>query len=214
MRALPARRLASTALCAVLLAGVTGPTAVAAAPAPGRAHAPVPGADTLLARTRSLGDLGTVLKPVTDLLTAVLTADNGQLPPDRATRLAAAAKTAITHLTAPPPASPAGPAGPASSVLPSASVVAQAKGRGDVPVAKDLAGDALVALRSAIDGLAKAVSSGDAGRVGPAVTAVLTGVVDHLAALLLGGGLPAPHLAGLSVLPVLRASTPIALPEG
>ncbi|MEU6195290.1 hypothetical protein [Streptomyces sp. NPDC047061] len=221
MRALPARRLASTALCAALLAGVTGPAAVAADPARERtramSQAPVPGADALLGRTRSLGGLAAVLKPVTDLLAAALEADNGQLAPDRATRLADAARTAIARLTAAAPApalpsTPALPSAPALSAAAAAAAAAQAKGLGDAPAAKDLAGDALKALQTAVDNLVKAVTSGDAGQVAPAVTAVLTGLVDYLAALLLGGGLPAPDLAGLPALPGLAATTPLSLP--
>ncbi|MFD4510415.1 hypothetical protein [Streptomyces sp. NPDC058457] len=219
MRALPARRLA-TALCAALLAGVTGPAAVAADPAHERtratSQAPVPGADALLGQTRSLGDLAAVLKPVTDLLGAALKADDGQLTPDQASQLADAAKAAIAQLTAaaPAPALPSTPALPSAPALPAvaAAVAAQAKGLGDAPAAKDLAGDALKALQTAIDNLVKAVTSGDAGQVVPAVTAVLTGLVNYLAALLLGGGLPAPDLAGLPALPGLPAATPLPLP--
>ncbi|MFJ9560677.1 hypothetical protein ACIRQQ_11615 [Streptomyces fuscichromogenes] len=200
MRALPARRLASTALCAALLAGVTGPAAVAA-PAHERSRAthraPVPGADVLLGRTRSLGDLAAVLAPVTDLLTAALEADNGQLAPDRAARLAAAARSAITRLTAP--------------TRPAA--VAQAKGLGGEPTAKDLTEDALKSLQAAIDTLTKATTSGDAGQVAPAGTAVLTGLADYLAALLLGGALPAPTRAARPALPGLPATVLLPPPS-
>ncbi|MET8246325.1 hypothetical protein ABZV31_19020 [Streptomyces sp. NPDC005202] len=59
MRGLPARRIASTTLCAPLLVGITGPVAMAADSARERghaaaSHAPVPGADALLAQARSL----------------------------------------------------------------------------------------------------------------------------------------------------------------
>ncbi|MEV5954318.1 hypothetical protein AB0M11_11180 [Streptomyces sp. NPDC051987] len=218
MRALPARRLASTALCAALLAGITGPAALAApAHERGRATArtPVPGADALLGRTRSLGGLTALLGPVTALLTAVLEADRGQLTPDRAARLADAAKAAIARLTeaAAAPALPSTPALPSVPAAPAvaAAAAAQAKGLGAAP-AEDLAGDALKALRTAIDNLVKAVTSGDAGQVAPAADAVLTGVVDYLAALLLGGTLPAPDLAGHAATPGLTATPPLPLP--
>ncbi|GGM92367.1 hypothetical protein [Streptomyces fuscichromogenes] len=213
MRALPARRLASTALCAALLAGVAGPAA-AAAPAHERTRAthraPAPGADALLGRTRSLGDLAAVLAPVTDLLTAALKADNGQLAPERAARLAAAARSAITRLTAPAPAQQStaqqsAPARPAA--------VAQAKGLGGEPTAKELTDDALKSLQTAIDNLVKAVTSGDAGQVAPAGTAVLTGLADYLAALLLGGGLPAPARAARPTLPGLPATVLLPPPS-
>ena len=78
MRGLPVRRLASTALCASLVLGVAAPTAFAAdGLAPERtaaSKAPLPNADALLAQTKSLGDLGSLLTPVTDLVNAVLAA--------------------------------------------------------------------------------------------------------------------------------------------
>ncbi|MFJ9349696.1 hypothetical protein [Streptomyces sp. NPDC101237] len=235
MRALPARRLASTALCALLLAGITGPAAVAAGPAHERGHArsqaPVPGADALLAQVKSLGDLGAVLKPVTDLLDTVLAADNGQLTPDQAGPLGDAVKAAIAQVTAAAPAAspaaaaPSAPALPSTSALPAAPVraafpapaAAQAKGLGGAPAAKDLTGDALKALQSAVDALLKAATSGDPAQVPPAATAVVTGLVNLLAAILLGGGLPAPDLPGLPSLPAapsLPATPSLPVPTG
>ncbi|MFJ5639099.1 hypothetical protein [Streptomyces sp. NPDC093223] len=236
MRALPARRLASTALCALLLAGITGPAAVAAGPAHRRgdakSEAPVPGADALLAQAKSLGGLGAVLKPVTDLLDTVLAADNGQLTPDQATQLGDAVKAAIAQVAAAAPAAPpaaavpSAPALPSTSALPSAPAVpaafpapaaAQAKGLGGTPAAKDLTGDALKALQSAVDALLKAATSGDPAQVPPAATAVVTGLVNLLAAVLLGGGLPAPDLPGLPSLPAAPSlpSTPsLPVPTG
>ncbi|MER5516026.1 hypothetical protein [Streptomyces sp. NPDC002763] len=246
MRALPARRLASTALCALLLAGITGPAAVAADSAHERTHAmsqaPVPGADALLAQVKSLGNLGTVLKPVTDLLNTVLAADNGQLTPAQATQLGDAVKAAIAQVTAaapaPAPTAPATPALPSAPALPSLPAVpsasavastpavpaafpvpaaAQAKGLGGAPAAKDLAGDALTALQTAVDNLLKAATSGDVSQVLPAATAVVTGLVNLLAAILLGSGLPAPNLPGLPSLPAapsLPVSPPLPVPTG
>ncbi|MFI1482905.1 hypothetical protein [Streptomyces sp. NPDC020747] len=110
MRALPARRIAAPALCATLLLGIAGPAAVAADHDSTRdarsiaAQAPVPGADALLAQVKSLGDVGGVLTPVTDLLNAVLKADNGQLPAADAAKLADAVKAAIAKASAAAPA--------------------------------------------------------------------------------------------------------------
>ncbi|MEE1766004.1 MULTISPECIES: hypothetical protein [unclassified Streptomyces] len=130
MRALSARRLAVPALCATLLLGVTAPAALAADAGTTRdrarsAAAPVPGADALLVQLKGLGDLGGVLKPVTDLLDAVLKADNGQLSAEQVTELGKAVRDAIdkakAKATAPetPPASlPADPAAPAVPVTP------------------------------------------------------------------------------------------------
>ncbi|WP_327695026.1 hypothetical protein [Streptomyces sp. NBC_00459] len=303
MRALPARRIASTALCATLLLGIGAPAALAADgdAARERGHAasraPVPNADALLAQVKSLGDLGGVLKPVTDLLAAVQKADNGQLPLDEATKLVDAVKAAIAAATAaapatPPvalpvtpevPATPALPAAPeipaapalpvtpevpatlpvtlpatpevpATPALPTAPEVPAAPAlpaAPEVPAAPalpvtpevpappatpvlpakpalppaatlpmslkngkagkgplDIVGDALAALQKSVDTLLTAVTSGDVANVGPAVTGVLTSLVGFVAATLLGGGLPAPDLAGLPPLPKLPVEVP------
>nr|WP_257101892.1 hypothetical protein [Streptomyces sp. alain-838] len=52
-----------------------------------------------------------------------------------------------------------------------------------------------------IDALLKATTSGTAAQVSPAVENVVTGVVNVVAATLVGGGLPAADLAGLPALP-------------
>ncbi|MFF4500014.1 hypothetical protein [Streptomyces sp. NPDC001401] len=154
MRALPARRIASTVLCAALLVGIAAPAAVAAESARERTHAssraPVPGADELLAQVKSLGDLGGVLTPVAKLLNAVLKADSGQLSVAEAQKLGDAVKDAIAKVA---------------------------------PVAtKDLKGDALTALKKAVDTLLAAVASGDADKIAPAVTGVVTALGKVLAA--------------------------------
>ncbi|MFF2849630.1 hypothetical protein ACFVT5_25325 [Streptomyces sp. NPDC058001] len=192
MRALPARRLATTAVCAALLIGTAAPVFAAdGASAPG-AHAaqgaPVPGVDALLAQSRTLNNAGGVLTPVTDLLTAVLKADNGQLPAADAAKLAASAKAAIdaAKATAPAPGSPA--AGAVHEKAP-----------------MDVKADALAALQSAVDALVKAATAGDVAAVVKQAPVVVTGLVNFLAATLLGGGLPAANLPGLPALPALPA---------
>lgn len=121
MRALPVRRIATSALCATLLIGIAAPASMAADGDLPRGHshaaAPVPGADALLAQTKTLGDISGVLAPVTALVDAALKADNGQIPADQATKLGQAAKDAIAKVTAaapvaPPAAAPAVPAVP------------------------------------------------------------------------------------------------------
>ncbi|MEU9290857.1 hypothetical protein AB0D57_41080 [Streptomyces sp. NPDC048275] len=98
MRALPARRIATSALCAALLVGITGPAAMAADST--REHSRVlssearlRGADVLIAqvRTYNRGELA----PVADLLKAAAKADNGQLPAAEAKKLGAEAKRAL-----------------------------------------------------------------------------------------------------------------------
>ncbi|MFF5984833.1 hypothetical protein ACFY78_38920 [Streptomyces olindensis] len=212
---LPARRIATPALCATLLLGVTGPAAVAAdsASAPEHTHAatraPVPEADELLGQVEILGDLGGVLTPVADLLSAVLKADGGQLAPSQAAKLGTSVQDAIDQATATSPAAPPAVAPPAvaqpdaaapSSPLPQASTLpAPVDDRAEVP--DGLAAEALAALEKATDGLLKAVTSGDAAKVTPAVDSVVSGLVNTVAATLAGSRLPAPDLAGLPSLP-------------
>ncbi|MCI3239294.1 MULTISPECIES: hypothetical protein [Streptomyces] len=212
MRGLSARRIAATALCATLLVGITGPAAVAADTARDHTHAasrgaPVPGADALLAQVKSLGDLGSILAPVSALLNAVLKADNGQLSADEAQKLVTAVKDAIAAITAPAatmPGSVAKPAVPSTStVLPKPHSAAQQAAHAGTPAPKDLKADALAGLQKALDTLLAAVTSGDVSKVVPAVTGVLTAVVNFLAATLLNSGLPAPDLPGLPALPSL-----------
>jgi hypothetical protein len=78
-------------------------------------------------------------------------------------------------------------------------------------LAKDLKADALAALQKAVDALLAAITSGDVGQVVPALTGVVTGLVNFLAATLLGGGLSAPTLPGLPPLPSLPG-LPVPLP--
>ncbi|MFF7866155.1 hypothetical protein ACFZCT_06790 [Streptomyces qaidamensis] len=203
---LPARRIATSALCATLLLGVTGPAAVAAdsASAPEHTHAasraPVPDADELLGQVGSLGDLGGVLVPVADLLTAVLKADDGQLPHSQAAKLSTSVQDAIDHATATATAPTAPGAAPQSSPLPQASTLpAPVEDGAELP--EDLAAEAMTALEKSTEELLKAVTSGDAAQVTPAVDAVVAGVVNAVAATLVGSRLPAPDLAGLPSLP-------------
>ncbi|MYR83508.1 hypothetical protein GTY41_00760, partial [Streptomyces sp. SID685] len=103
MRALPARRLASTALSAAVIAALTGPVAVAVDTARGHGDAPatqaaLPGAAKLLAQVRALDHAGALPKPVAELLDRSLT--EGRLPAAEAERLGAAAKQAVVRAAA------------------------------------------------------------------------------------------------------------------
>ncbi|MFF0185878.1 hypothetical protein [Streptomyces sp. NPDC005244] len=213
MRALPARRFATSALCATLLIGIAAPASMAADSDLPRGHshaaAPVPGADALLAQTKTLADIGGVLAPVTALVDAALKADNGQLPADQATTLGQAAKDAIAKVAAAAPVAP--PAAVPPVALPAVPPVAKGAERPRALAAADVKADALTALQTAVDSLVKAVTSGDAASVVPAATAVVTGLVNFVVATVLGGGLPAPNLPGLPALPALPTS---ALPTG
>src|SRR3954453_22271184 len=112
MPALSARHIGSSALCATLLIGITGPAAVAAnaareASTAASTDARLARADALLAKVRNIN--GGEFAPVADLLDAVLKADNGRLPPDEARKLGAAAKRALAEASAKAPASSATP---------------------------------------------------------------------------------------------------------
>ncbi|MFJ4631302.1 hypothetical protein [Streptomyces sp. NPDC088847] len=212
MRGLPARRVASSVLCATVLIGIAGPAAVAADNDSARKHvhaassAPVPNADALLAQVKSLGDAGGVLTPVTDLLTQALKADNGQLSADKAKSLGDAVTAAIAKITAAAPAAPAVPAAPAAPAVPALPSLKSADdAKAKTPA--DLAGDALASLQKAVATLLAAVTSGNVAGVVPAVTGVVTGLVNVVAATLLGGGLPAPSLPGLPALPSLPSTS-------
>ncbi|MPY63391.1 hypothetical protein [Streptomyces spongiae] len=102
MPALSARHIASSALCAALLVGITGPAAMAADPARERSHAVpadarLPRAEALLAKLRDVN--GGELAPVADLLHAALEADGGRLSAAEARKLGAAAKRALAKVS-------------------------------------------------------------------------------------------------------------------
>ncbi|MFE2281450.1 hypothetical protein ACFXAE_30290 [Streptomyces sp. NPDC059454] len=90
MRALPARRVALGALCAALLAGLTGPAATAA-----EHDRATPSATTLLAQVRTVDADEHGLTPVVDLLEAVLGTDDGRLSSGEVRKLGDAAKDAL-----------------------------------------------------------------------------------------------------------------------
>ncbi|MFE7858681.1 hypothetical protein [Streptomyces sp. NPDC057403] len=222
MRALPARRIASTALCAALLVGIAAPAAVAADPAGERtdtaSRTPVPGADARLGQVRSLSDLGRVLTPVTDLLSSVLKADNGRLSDAEAAKLSSAVKDALAKVTAATPSSPSTgstgstpstgstssnastlPALPATPALPASEPVttlpALVKSGADTEVpSADVLKDALASLQKAVDDLVGAAATGDTDQAASALDASVSGLVDAIAATLIDGKLPAPTL--------------------
>ncbi|WP_306189974.1 hypothetical protein [Streptomyces sp. MK5] len=195
MRGLSARRIASTALCAAFLVGISGPAALAADSAGGHNRVAVPrtslpGADRLLVELNGLGDLsrlgdlGGRLTPVRDLATAVLTTDNGRLAPADAKKLGEAAEDALAE---------------ASTSIRSAPSAQAASG---VQRAADPAGDALAAVQKALEDLLKSLTSGDVGQVLPAVTGLVDSLVDLVDSLLKDDGLTTPGAsAAVSTLP-------------
>ncbi|MGW4551462.1 hypothetical protein ACWEN4_34705 [Streptomyces violaceorubidus] len=226
---LPARRIATSALCAGLLIGLSGPAVMAADGDSVRerthaaSHAPLPDAEELQSQVSSLAGLGGVLTPVTDLLGAVLKADNGQLSATDADKLSDAAKDALakaeaadtdadaaattpdTGTEAQPPAVNAPQTGSDTPVTLPAPVTAQDED--GTAAASDLSATANAALLKQVDALVKATTSGTAEEVSPAVKDVMTGIVNVVAATLVGNGLPAADLAGLPGVPTAPEST-------
>lgn len=170
MRALPARRIAYGALCAALLAGTTGPAAMAAEPdsANDRAAAPAP----LLTQVGHVHAHGSQLAPVVALVNAVREAEDGRLSPDRARTLGEAARAAVaraaddddpatapTPTTATSPAPAATPSAPTPAVTAPAPVTAPETGVLLLPTPNEPAAgstngtDTLGAVREALDGL-------------------------------------------------------------
>ncbi|MCF2435670.1 hypothetical protein LV779_18560 [Streptomyces thinghirensis] len=94
-----------------------------------------------------------------------------------------------------------------------APVVAQ--GSDETAAAADLAAQSYAALQKQIDALVEAATSGTAEQVSPAVEDVVTGVVNVVAATLVGSGLPPPTWPNLPALPAApEATTPeVAAPE-
>ncbi|MEU6549896.1 hypothetical protein ABZ915_06330 [Streptomyces sp. NPDC046915] len=171
MRALPARRIASSTLCAALLVGITGPAAMAADPARERGHAVSPdaprlSAHALLAQVRKLNAFGSEVTPVTDLLNAVLKADHGRLSAAEARRLGDPAKRAL------------------------AKVVAKAEPRASARRAAAPA-DLLDDLEKALDDLLESLTGGT-DQVLPSLSGLLGDLIDLLTGALIDGALPTP----------------------
>ncbi|MFJ8807952.1 hypothetical protein [Streptomyces sp. NPDC102490] len=235
---LPARRIATSALTAGLLIGLSGPAVMAADGDSVRerthaaSHAPLPDAAELESQVGSLAGLGGVLTPVTDLLSAVLKADDGRLSATDADKLSAAVKDALakadaadtdaadtdaddaattpgTSTPAQPPAVTAPETGTDTPVTLPAPVTAQSDD--GTAAASDLSAAAEAELQKRLDALVKASTSGTAEQVSPAVKDLMTGIVNVVAATMVGNGLPAADLAGLPGVPTApEAATPEA----
>ncbi|ANJ07557.1 hypothetical protein LZP81_01195 [Streptomyces parvulus] len=227
---LPARRIATTALCAGLLIGISGPAVMAADGESVRerthaaSHAPLPDVAELQSQVGSLAGLGGVLTPVTDMLTAVLKAEDGRLSAADADKLSDAVKDALakaeaadadaddadTDDTATTPGT-ATPAQPPAVTAPEAgdpvTLPAPVAAQDETAAAPDLTATAYAELQKQVDALVKATTAGSAEQVSPAVENVVTGVVNVVAATLVGNGLPAADLAGLPAVPSAPEAT-------
>ncbi|MEU8958461.1 hypothetical protein AB0C93_29650 [Streptomyces sp. NPDC048518] len=220
MRALPVRRIATTALCAGLLIGAAGPALAAHGDASrdetrAARSAPAPDPKALLGQAQQLGALGGVLTPVTDLLTTALKAKDGKLPPQDVKKHADAVKKALAAAAKPPAKAAGDPAAAlpqTPAALPQTPAAPQLPAMGaqhDARALMDPKADAVAALQKAVDGLLKAATAGDPKALLAAVPPVLTGLVNTVAATLQGGGLPAPNLPGLP-----KSAAPEAEPQG
>ncbi|WP_328942841.1 hypothetical protein OG259_15705 [Streptomyces sp. NBC_00250] len=123
MRPLATRRITALAISAVITLGTAGP-AIAGEHHPSTvadraARAPLPEAAALLTQAEALGELGSVTTPVTELVTAALKADAGQLPAADAEALKAKIAAAVDQAKATAPAPlPDTPVTPPSTDLP------------------------------------------------------------------------------------------------
>ncbi|GAB2743350.1 hypothetical protein [Streptomyces bullii] len=229
MPAFSARRIATSALCATFLLGITAPAAVAADTARDRTRESAPASDaaTLQSQVQQLGYIGAVVPPVTTLMDAVLKAQNHRLPATEATRLGDAARIAIARVAASPmtpgattpatpttpgtttPATPgttlpaplpAVPSTPTTSTNPaSVPPPAGSASRHDASVRADTLIEALAELQESVDALVVAAQSGDVAGAIAAVTDVANKLAAVVAAILGGTGLPVPPIPGLPV---------------
>jgi hypothetical protein len=208
MRAMPTRRIASGALCAAVLVGITGPAAMAADPATGRSHAaspgtPLTGADALRTKLRRLNAFGGEATPVADLVDAALKADKGRMPAAEARKLGDAAKHALAEVAA---------EAAAKGVLP-APTRGTAAPRASERRAADPTSDALAALEEAIDNLVQAAVSGDIDQVYPSAAYLLSQAIELLTATLIDSALPPAESASTTVSEVPAVTLPaISLP--
>lgn len=221
MRSLVSSRAAAAAVCAALVIGTAG-TAVATtvneAPASvGAEVAPAADVETLNQQTQALRSLSGAIMPVTDLLTAALKADNGQLSAADVQKHQSAIKKALDAVRqaaqanpAANPANPAKPEGNAGNANPVNAVGADHK----APAAADLTAQAVASVQKSTDALLKATTTKDAKAVTARSEAVVTSLVNLAAAMVMNGSLPAPNLPGLPELPKAPgAEAPVPAPE-
>ncbi|MFF6812281.1 hypothetical protein ACFZAG_20665 [Streptomyces sp. NPDC012403] len=151
MRALPARRIALGALCAALLAGLTGPAAMAADTA--AEHDRAASSAALLAQVRTVDGDENGLTPVVDLLKTVLGTDDGQAPAAEVRKLGDEAKKALAEAADEDPAATTETTTEsATTTEPSPSATTTDDTQLTVSV-DDLTSEEVTALREAIDSL-------------------------------------------------------------
>lgn len=188
MRVLPARRLASSALCAALLVGIAGPAATAADLGRERGHAASPDArpptaGTLRDQVRKPDAAGDALTPVADLLNTALRTDGGRPPAAEVRKLGDAAKRALADAVEKAEAAETTEAArkaeaPAAPAVPKASHTAPERR------AADATDDTLDTVQRDIDNLVEAIIADDIDQVLAYVDDLLADVLDFVTAVL------------------------------
>ncbi|MEV0092647.1 hypothetical protein [Streptomyces sp. NPDC050738] len=195
MRFLASSSVAAATVCATLSLGVI---------APAEAHtpvvrsegqiAPVSGATVLLRQMQTLGEVGGLLTPVTNLIEAALTTEGHRLSAGTAQRYLGAVTTALANVT---------PATPSTS-----TATSEPSTKAATP--PDLKADALKDVRKYARALATAATAGNGERVLKQAQETVNSMVKFMVATVLTGGLPTPQLPGLPTVakPSAAASVP------
>ncbi|MET9803371.1 hypothetical protein [Streptomyces sp. NPDC006368] len=165
MRLLTPRRCAATALCAALTLGAAGP-AVAHSDS---AHAPLPKAESLMKQVKPLDDAATLLDPITILLTAVITANEGKLATADATKYSASIDAAMEAIRKSNAAD-----------TPNAPTDETTADDSQVNPAPDAMDEALANVDKAVDELVAASTKGTTANVELQVQATVKSVADML----------------------------------
>ncbi|MER7533297.1 hypothetical protein ABTX77_00730 [Streptomyces sp. NPDC097704] len=218
MRPLAIRRLTALAISAAISLGTAGPAFAGEhhpSPAADRAaHAPVPDTAALLAQAQSLGELGSVTTPVTELVTAALKADSGRLPAADVeafkAKIAAAVEEAKATAAAPDGPAPQLPATPASPDLPvTAPVIPPAAELPVTPPAAELPVEPSAGLPVVAGAASAAGKAAPADVVSDALASVEKAVAGLLAAVTSGdaGGVVPQVTSTLTSLVNLAVST-------
>jgi hypothetical protein len=161
---------------------------------------PVPHADALRPQVEALAELGGVLTPVTDLLNTVLKADDGQISVEQAAKLGDAVKDATAKITDVASAAAVTPPATSMTTTPSTTTGSTTTDDTTTPTPSLL----LTLIQNSDDAGARSVKAPAdllATQVESTLPAVISGLVDAVAATMLDTELPAPDLAGLSSLP-------------
>ncbi|MFD7686214.1 hypothetical protein [Streptomyces sp. NPDC059781] len=213
MRALPARRIALGALCAALLAGLTGPAAMAADTA--AEHDRAASSAALLAQVRTADGDENVLTPVVGLLKTVLEKGDGQVSSGEARKLGAAVEEALAKAADEDPVAMAGTTTTETTTTePSPSQSVTTTDDTQLTVSGDyLTSEELAVLREALDSLlellrpdADATTDADGSTTQePTLNSELVARVHDLVDALLGTGPQASTLPA----PAAPAQTPL-----